>query len=149
MICLFYSAIISQAVMLVAPYFPLRSALIFEFIIFIFMIYAFTDLYNIMRKKNSIIYLMIPILIISSTNLFLITKGYAENNKMNQKNDLILRKASTKIKKGKSISTISLFKMKDDAYSGEQPYMPGADYITTWIKEYYGLPSDIKIIYSK
>lgn len=146
-ICLFYSAIASQVTMLVAPYFPLRSALCFEIVMFIIFIYIFTDFYYKIKNKKRIFYLMIPICMLALLNFCIIVKGYASNNWENYQNHKIMEEASRRIQNGEDISEIKLYKMSNILYSGEQPYMENCDYIKIWMKEYYNLPQDLNIIY--
>lgn len=137
-------AILSQAAMIVAPYYPLRSVIIFEVLFYIIIIYCICDLINKKSFKNIVI---ISLLFVSLFNLFTITRGYYRNNHVNKQNNEILIKASDDIKKGNDINIIKLNKLPDSTYSGEQPYIGNNDYILIWVREYYNLPENIEIIY--
>ena len=139
-------AILSQAAMIVAPYYPLRSVIIFEILFYITIVYCICDFIDKKRNKYLIV---IPLIFVSLFNLFTITRGYYRNNEVNKENDETLIKTSKDIKNGKSIETINLRKLPDLTYSGDQPYIGNNDYILTWVKEYYDLPSDIKIVYEE
>ena len=139
-----YIAILSQAAMIVAPYFPLRSAIIFEILFFIIIIYSICDYLN---KKEFKIIIIMGLLFVSLLNLFSITIGYYRNNYVNKQNNKILSETSKKIKNGENISEIKLNKLADLTYSGDQPYTKNNGYILIWIIEYYDLPEDIKINY--
>lgn len=137
-------AILSQASMIVAPYYPLRSVIIFEVLFYIIIIYCICDFLDKKKFKEMVI---IPLILVSLFNLFTITRGYYRNNFVNEQNETKLINASNDIKNGKNIEKITLNMLPDLTYSGDQPYIGNNDYILTWVKEYYDLPSDIKIIY--
>ena len=142
------SAYVSQAILLYSPTLPNRCSIpfiILNFVVFgsVFMNYINED------KKNSKIglYLILLLSIMSISNYYTITKGYYKNNEINKYNDQQLRTASKRIKSGEKINMIKLKKLKDDTYTSTQPYMEGSDFITYWIKEYYDIPSKVKLIY--
>lgn len=137
-------AILSQAAMIVAPYYPLRSVIIFEVLFYIIIIYCICDFIDKKKFKEIVI---LSLMFVSLLNLFTITRGYYRNNKINEQNDKILEEASKDIKNGKIIETITLSPLPELTYSGDQPYIGNNDYILTWVKEYYDLPSSTKIIY--
>lgn len=142
-----YVAVISQAVMIVAPYYPLRSVLIFEIIYFILIIYAIADF--VKNNKNMVFNysLVFVFIIITGLNLFIITRGYYRNDYINNINNTILMESSEKISNGDNMETIKLFKLKDGLFSGDQPYYEGNEYIMTWIKKYYNIPENVELIY--
>ncbi len=144
---LFYCGIISQAAMIVAPYFPLRSTIIFEVISFVLIINIISSIYQKIKIKRQILYIIIPILIVTSFNVIKITRGYMQNININNENDLILRQTSTEIKEGNEINEIYLKQLPNILYSGDQPYTEGNAYIEEWIKQYYDLPENINLIY--
>ena len=137
-------AILSQAAMIMAPYYPLRSVIIFEILMDMVIVYCIVDF---IREKQFKWILILAIAFVSLFNLFTITRGYYRNNYINQKNNEVLLNASYEIQNGKHIEMIELNKLPDLTYSGDQPYVEGDEYIFTWIKEYYNLPEDIEIIY--
>lgn len=141
------SAVFSIACMIIAPYFALRSSIAFEALCFIFMLYILQEVYDDLKYKKTLVYILIPIFLISMFNIFTITKGYYSNSKINEQNNETLIVVSNKIKKGEDIKVITLKKLKNILYSGDQPYTEGNDYITIYMKEYYDLPKDIEIIY--
>lgn len=143
-IWIFITGLLSQAAMIVAPYYPLRSIIIFEILCYIIIIYCICDFLNKKKFKNIVV---ISLVFISLYNLFTITRGYYRNNYVNKKNDQLLIEAAEKIKNGENISQIKLNKLPDLTYSGDQPYTENNDYIFMWIIEYYDLPKDIEIIY--
>lgn len=144
---LFYAAIASQGAMLMAPYFPLRSALIFEIVMFIIFVYLFTDGYQTLKNKNQIYYFLVPVALILLSNFLLVTKGYARNDQTNRENHQKLLEVSEKIEAGEVVEKVKLSVLPDITYSAEQPYMEGCDYILIWMKKYYHLPQEIEIIY--
>lgn len=140
-------AVLSIACMIVAPYFAVRSSIIFMVLCFIFILYSFIDMYTNIENKKVFICAIIPIVILSFSNIIIITKGYYNNNLANKENSIILEDASKKISAGEKIEKITLKKMPNILYGAAQPYMAGSEYILYYIKEYYNLPMDIEIIY--
>ena len=147
LIALFISSICSQLTMLVSPYFPLRSAIMFEFGMIALFIYVLVDIFSDTNNKNIIKYIVIPICFVFIFNFGSITKGYLSNYKINKDNDKILRKVSKDIKNNKTVEKVKLKKLHDDLYSCDQPYMDGYDYILIYMRKYYELPDDILIYY--
>lgn len=145
LLIIFYSGIISQLVMLVSPYYPMRSAIIIMFTCFIIIAYLFADIMK--SNKNIAKILLIFVLFGSLMNLFTIIIGYRRNNWVNVHNDHVLREASKQIEIGEPIENITLLKLTDFTYSAEQPYMPGFEFIQVWMKQYYNLPENIIINY--
>lgn len=144
---LFFCGIVSQAAMMMAPYFPLRSTIIFEVICFILMIRITIDIFNELKIKSMIYYLIVPIVFWSLFNFCNITWGYYNNNAVNKQNDRLLTETSQKIQNGENVNSVTLKKLPDILYSGEQPYTEGNNYILIWMREYYNLPKDFEINY--
>ena len=141
-------AVFSQAAMLMASYYPLRSALIFELLFFPIVGYCLTKLFRMFSLHNTIINIfLMAFCCLSFANYFYITYGYHKNSGINQKNDSILQEKSKEIREGKSVKKIKLKKLNDLTFSGEQPYSSGQEYIVSWIYEYYDIPNDVEIIY--
>lgn len=141
-------AVFSQAAMLMASYYPLRSALIFELLFFPIVGYCLTKLFRVFSLHNTIINIfLMAFCCLSFANYFYITYGYYKNSGINQKNDSILQEKSKEIREGKSVKKIKLKKLNDLTFSGEQPYSSGQEYIVSWIYEYYDIPNDVEIIY--
>lgn len=146
-IYLFLSSVASQAVMLVAPYFPLRSTIMFEVVGIMFILYVICE---ISKKKriNSVFYCFLSaFFLICGSNFFTVSYGYYTNHKVNFENDYTLREVSKEIKQGKQINEINLKKLNNPLYTIEQPYDEGYEYIKEWIKKYYDLPSQTVLIY--
>lgn len=141
------SAIFSIGCMIVAPYFALRSALPFEILCFVFILYVLGEFYQKLSDKKIAIYFLLPIFAILVYNVLDITKGYYQNSVINRENDRILTEVSEKIKSGETVKEATLKKLPDLTYSGDQPYMEGNDYIMIYMKEYYDLPKDFNIMY--
>lgn len=137
-------AILSQAAMIIAPYYPLRSIIIFQILFYIIIIYCICDFLDKKKFKSVVI---ISLVIVSLFNLFTIIRGYYRNNYVNKQNDKILIDASKDIKNGMDIEIITLKRLPDLTYSGDQPYTENNEYILPWILEYYDLPENVEIIY--
>ena len=148
LLIIFYCAIMSQAAMAIAPHFAIRSSIIFEFLYIIIGIKVIGDLYVNDHLKKIITYMLIPLLLICSLNMFIITKGYYENYQVNYNNDLKLKEVSKKIKNGEEIKKVELEKLPNDMYSEHQPYQDGFEYISFYIHQYYDLPEDLIIVYN-
>lgn len=142
---IFIAALLSQISMIVAPYFPLRSATMFELMCFVVFTYVFADILK--NKMFNIYVVLLPMIIISLFNLTKITYGYYINNDEQKYNDTVLKETSKQIKDGKKIENIHLKKLQNHYYGIEQPYDDGFDYIAYYMKFYYGLPQDIEFIY--
>ncbi len=144
LIYLIISSCCSLAVMLVAPYYPLRSNIMFNIVFFIIALYTFAI---ILKTKINTQYILIPLLIISFINFAAISFGYYVNNKVNVYNDKILKESSVQIKNGNIITSIELKKLPDALYAIEMPYDENYDYIKTYMKYYYDLPQDVLLEY--
>jgi hypothetical protein len=139
---LFISGIATQVVMLIAPYFPLRSAMIMQLIYFLIIGYVAYDLI----KKHGLL-LFIPLFAVLFINYSTITYGYFGNNRINQYNHNKLIETSKEIKKGNRVDKIKLGKLNDSLYASNMPYDENYDYINIYIRAYYQLPEDIVIEY--
>ena len=144
-IYIFIAALLSQISMLVAPYFPLRSATMFELMCFVIFTYVFADILK--NKKLNIYAILLPMIIVSTFNLTKITYGYYINNDEQKYNDKILKETSKKIKNGKNIKFVNLRKLQNHYYGIEQPYDEGFDYIAYYMKFYYDIPQSVEFIY--
>lgn len=74
-------AVFSQAAMLMASYYPLRSALIFELLFFPIVGYCLTKLFRVFSLHNTIINIfLMAFCCLSFANYFYITYGYYKNS---------------------------------------------------------------------
>ena len=144
---LFISSLASISVMVISDYYPMRASLVFIIINYIIMLIVFCRFFEQKIFSKYINYFLVGICLFAFINYFTITKGYYNNNYTNYYNDMILTQSSEKIEQGEEIKTIKLRKLPDIAYSGDQPYIEGFEYISDWIHVYYKLPQDVKIIY--
>lgn len=139
---LFISGIATQVVMLIAPYFPLRSAMIMQFVYFLIIGYV---AYELIKKHGLLLF--IPLFAVLFINYSTITYGYIGNDKNNQYNHNELIKASKEIKKGQTVERIKLKRLNDSLYASNMPYDENYDYINIYIRAYYQLPEDLVIEY--
>ncbi len=146
-IYLIIGALASQMVMIMAPYFPDRSVIMFEIVGFLLMAYCFSDILK--NKKINIYYIFIPFVIISLLNFSKILYGYYKNNDEKTYNDKILIDVSKRIKLGEDIKFVNLKKLEDLTYGIEEPYLEDFSYIKIYMKYYYDLPNDIEFIYEE
>ena len=139
LIAILYGSIISQICMLVAPYFPSRSVLMFEILIGVLMIKVLKDI----KINNKLIfyYIAIPCIVICCYNIYSITDGYRKNIDINEYNDTILHEA-----KNNNLKSVTLKKLYNDNYGYVQLYQ-GITMIHIYICEYYDLPIEIEINY--
>lgn len=145
LISILYAGIISQISMLVAPYFPERSVVMFEILMSLLMIKILLDIE--LKNKQLYNYLLIPIIIICCFNVYTITKGYQANIEANKYNDNELIQAREKISLGEKVEKITLRKLKNAAYAGDQFYMINDPLMKELICEYYDLPYETEIEY--
>jgi len=138
-------AIFSQGAMLVAPYYVGRCAIIFNIICFLFCLNVLIHFKQ--ETKFSLIYILIPFILITSFNMMTIYRGYLKNYVINERNDQVLVEVSKRIKNGGEISEVVLEKLPDPLYSAEQPYQKNYEYIIHWMHVYYDIPSDVLITY--
>lgn len=146
-IYLIIGALASQCAMIMAPYFPDRSVIMFEIIGFLLMSYCFCDIFK--NKKINPYYIFIPFMIISLFNFSKILYGYYKNNDEKTYNDKVLIDVSKRIKSGEDIKFVKLKKLEDLTYGIEEPYLEEFSYIKIYMKYYYDLPNDIEFIYEE
>lgn len=144
------SAFLSQLSLIMAPSdVHVRVHIVFQIIVFVFMI---TVLSHILKKqqgnKKMITYIVLSFCLLSAINFFEIMHGYSQNAATNKLNHKILMDSSLKIKKGDDVNEILLTKLPNDKYTDAQPYMPGCEYILHWMREYYDIPQNVKILYT-
>jgi hypothetical protein len=144
---LLFCGIVSQIVMLLAPYFPMRSVIMFEIICFVIIVNVFQYMCLEIKEKKIGVYILFCISFILLLNYINISKGYYINKAINKYNHSILEKTSKNIANNENIEVIYLKKLPDILYSGDQPYYEGNEYILEWIREYYNIPKNISIIY--
>lgn len=141
-------ALASLCVMAVAPYFPLRAMLVFEFLFFPIISDVLSSVYLNRQTRNSFApFLYASITLISIFNIIQITHGYYINNAANSYNDTLLKTTSEKILNGENIESITLKKLPEPLYGSDQPYEENNSYIITWMLRYYSLPQNLKINY--
>lgn len=142
---LFIGAILSQVSMLVSPYFPSRSVIMFELPCFIIFAYIFSEI--IKSKRIDINIILVPMIVVCMFNMVRITYGYYVNDDEHRYNHSILLETSDKIKNGEKIKSIRLKKIQNRLYGIEQPYDDGYDYIAYYMRFYYEIPNNVEFIY--
>ena len=100
-----------------------------------------------LKNKQLYNYLVIPIIFICCFNAYTITKGYRANIDANKYNDNELIQAREKISLGEKVEKITLRKLKNAAYAGDQFYMLNDTLMKELICEYYDLPYETEIEY--
>ena len=137
---IFIGSILSQVAMIMAPYFPIRSVIIFEMSYYLIIIYILSKLLE--NKKINIYLILIPIAIISFDNYRSITEGYKLNYPIRCKNEEKLKEASKKIKKGEKIDEILL-----DPYNVYYGINDPKE-VYKFLKGYFDIPKNVKIKYN-
>jgi len=149
-VLLFYSltvviALASQIVMAVSPSLQERMLIIYILLLFIdisIVINAIWDSCIIFEKM--VVGIFISLLLFAGIyNYSVVVIGYYKNFAINIENDHILRKAAI----DKTNTSIVLLKLEDDIYASAMPYQKETSFMQTWIKKYYNLPVDTKMIW--
>lgn len=149
------SCAVSVFCLLMSPSLVPRSLFPYLFLIYVLIAISILnlkyDFENMDKKfhKNTLIGCLILILLFPGIygikNMVGITKGYYQNNFLNQYNDKMFRIGSAKAR-NKEIDEIIVYKLMT-SYSSVMPYHDGFDLINDWIKEYYDIPKDVKIVW--
>ena len=140
----FYGALFSQITMLFySPYIVERMKIIFYFALFALFIRTFADMWATISKKELLVCVLLPVMLMSSINLAYITNGYSLNKQANIYNDNLLKKASQDIKAGKELKEIDLVTMPNARFANDFH-----EFIHWWLREFYDIPNDIPIHYA-
>ncbi len=145
---LFTGGILSQIAMIAAPDFSYRSTIIFETISFILTINVLSAALSKLQNLSDVRYVIYPYCFVAIFNFIGIMGGYYKNASVNKENNKMMTENAKRIKAGEKINIITLKKLPDLKYSDYQPYMKGCDYIYFFMKEYYDIPKDVRIIYN-
>jgi hypothetical protein len=94
--------------------------------------------------KNVVLTLLIMCAAVNTTTII---SGYQKNALIHESNHQTLIQSRINIEQGSNIQEIHLQKLRNDKYTGAMPYMPNYDYINYWIRDYYMLKQDIKLIW--
>ncbi len=143
LLILLLSGLTSQVVMLMAPYYPIRS---FMFFLIVFFVISLSTLFTTVDlSPRKLLMLMMPLMIFSIYNYSTITVGYYKNSHTNTSNHRTLTNASTRLKQGEPVPEVRLKKLSDELYSQTMPYQD--DYTLNLMRNYYRIPKDTIIIY--
>ncbi len=133
--------------MFISSYFPERSVIGFQLVMFIIIvkiIFTYLEKIKSVFIINSII---VAVVLFSIVNYTSITLGYYNNKAVNDYNDKVLSITSKEIKGGKMIKEIKLKKFKNMFYAIDPPYIEGFEYTKVWIKKYYEIPQKVELTY--
>jgi len=140
---LFCGALFSQITMLFyAPYIEERMEIIFYLALFALFIRTFTDMQAAIPKEKLLVWVLLPVVLMSSANLAYITRGYLLNKPANKYNDSILRQASQDIKAGIEHAEIILMQMPDGRFACDFPVS-----MHFYLREFYDIPDEVEIHY--
>lgn len=133
--------------MLISSYFPERSVIGFQLVMFIIIVKIIFTYFEKVKLPFLLNTVIVAVLIYSVTNYTSITLGYYNNKKVNDYNDKVLLSSSKKIKSGKNIKEIKQKKFSNMFYAIDPPYIEGFEYTKVWIKKYYEIPQKVELDY--
>lgn len=90
---------------------------------------------------------IVAALIIGIVNVSRITYGYYVNAEINRLNITILSNCGKQINNGDKISSITVYKMRDDNYPWMLPYSEDDSFMTIWLKFYYNIPQETELVW--
>ncbi len=135
----------SQLTILILPDVNPRMGLVMVFALFPLLTALLVSIIKDAATRKLGIIITCALLIASIVNSAFILNGYRQNSPYHARNHIVLSTAARDISLGKNITSIELEKIPNELYSGVMAYMPGYDYISWWIIEYYDLPQDIEL----
>lgn len=142
---LWVGGIFSQGMMLVSPSISLRSSVPFLFVLDLITAY-FAIKY---LGKDMILYAVTAMIFcISLMNAVAIYHGYHRNAETQEINDAIMRVNCVAIQQGAQVDEITLYRLQDDLYANSMAYQPGTDFIEYWLKYYYRIPQEVKVVWT-
>lgn len=141
--------------LLLSPSLVCRSLFPYLFIVYIIIAISISNLktdFEIMNDKIQKNILSIAIVlgllipgVYGIKNALEITRGYYANSFLNQYNDKMLRISAAKAR-NEEIDEIVVYKLLT-SYSSVMPYHEGFEHVNEWIKEYYDIPKNVKIVW--
>lgn len=148
---MFYAGIASQAVMIIVPVIPMRSHIIFEFVLHLIIVDIVMDVVQELFRQNktkSIKYVKATfavLLALAVCNYAFIWNGYYRNSLVANENASIMEETAKAIKSGEKIERIVLTKLLDDRFGNKMPYQEGGQYISYWMLDYYEIPRTVLV----
>ncbi len=133
--------------MLISSYFPERSIVGFELVMFVLIVKIIFSYFANAKSMFVLHSFIMAVLLFSIVNYTSITRGYYNNKSVNDYNDKILSVSSERIKNGEEIKKIKLKKFRNILYAGDPPYVKEFEYTQTWIKKYYEIPQGVELVY--
>ncbi|MFR5601493.1 MAG: DUF6056 family protein [Lachnospiraceae bacterium] len=143
---LWISAGCSILCMMVVPELPTRLLIPFEFLSF----YLFGRiLLEIFDRKEWILSAAIALFLgsVCGSNLITIYHGYAVNDQVLKSNETIIENAVDAYEKEPKEMEILLQTQPDYLYGSDMMYLEAFAFMEGWVRQYYQLPEEIKIIY--
>lgn len=148
---MFYAGIASQAVMIFVPVIPMRSHIIFEFVLHLIIVDIVMDVVQELFRQNktkNVKYVKTTfavLLALAVCNYAFIWNGYYRNSLVANENASIMEQTSKAIKSGEKIERIVLTKLLNDRFGNKMPYQEGGQYISYWMLDYYEIPRTILV----
>lgn len=144
------AGICSQAAMIVSPIIYTRCHTMMEFMLHLLLAECVisignTNLIKQDKRKMTGYYFCAGLLCLYAfLNFCSIIGGYKRNNEINKMNHYKLAEIGERYKKGYEAEEVELYKLYDDRYATNMPYLEGYGYIEYWMKNYYELPYDVR-----
>lgn len=142
---LWAGGIFSQGMMLISPTLSLRCCIPFLFVLDV-VIAHFAVKY---LKSRLLLYgITVVLFLLSLKNAVSIYHGYHRNAETHEINDAIMRVNCVAIEQGTQMDTITLYRLQDDSYANSMAYQSGTEFIEYWLKYYYRIPQDVKVLWT-
>lgn len=148
------AGICSQAAMLVSPIIYTRCHTMMEFVLHLILAECIisignADLIKQEKRKMTGYYFCVGLLCLYAfLNFCSIIDGYKRNDEINKTNHYKLTEMGERYKEGNKVDEVELYKLYDDRYATNMPYLEGYEYIVYWMKNYYELPYDVRFCWS-
>ena len=142
---LWVGGIFSQGMMLVSPSISTRCCIPFLFVLdmmIAYFVWKYVRIDALLYGITGIVFL------ISIFNAAEIYRGYKSNSETHKINDAIMRVSQVAIEQGVQMEEITLYRLQNDKYANSMAYQSWADFIEYWLKYYYRIPQDVKVVWT-
>ncbi len=136
---LLVGVILSQGILLLSPVAPVRTMIPFAFSAGTVCLWNINDYFRTYSASDAGKLSIILVTTAAILNSYSITTGDSQNAEIHMENIAVLQ--------GEGAQVYELHRLNNDLYSGEMPYQDGYGYIEDWIRVYYDISGDAKIIW--
>lgn len=144
----YYATIVSIGCLCMVPDRPLRLFIPFVMLSSLFFVKVATHFTQLIGKGWTVLaVLCVSLFALTAPNVIDIYLGYKENVQTLVENDINMRAAAEQIAQGNTVQYVTLHKLPDDAYAGQQLYCNCADFMKYWICQYYAIPYETELRY--